>query len=190
MTTPLLHQESCDELLHMVLPSSEKHKNYMSNNPEVMVPTKPRILQDLPTRSTVKHGKMLGVKLKGLWKLIARHNRSECPQHQYLQMYFCKIIYFAHLSDLVSSVLLALLGCWSVSNNVPHQSLGIVEKLNQEARVLVPETWVSVNCSVSGHQCLYQVLSTHSESNINSLYRNSTHITHQQYVKLLPKLKM
>ena len=101
-------------------------------------------------------------------------------QHQYLQMYFCKIIYFAHLSDLVFSVLLALLGCWSVSNNVPHQSLGMVEKLNWEAGVLVPETWVSVNWSVSGHQCLYRVLSIHSESNINSLYRNSTHTAHQQ----------
>ena len=101
-------------------------------------------------------------------------------QHQYLQIHFCKIIYFAHLSDLVFSVLLALLGCWSVSNNVPHQSLGMVEKLNQEARVLVPETWVSVNWSVSGHQCLYRVLSIHSESNINSLYRNSARVTHQQ----------
>jgi len=101
-------------------------------------------------------------------------------QHQCLQMYFCKIIYSAHLSDLVSSVLLALLGYWSVSNNVPHQSLGMVEKLNREARVLVPETWVSVNWSVSGHQCLYRVLGIHSENNINSLYRNSTHVTHQQ----------
>jgi hypothetical protein len=66
MTTPLLHQESCDELLHIVLPSSEKYKNYMSNNPELLLQTKPGIFQDLPRRSSVKHEKMLGVRLKGL----------------------------------------------------------------------------------------------------------------------------
>jgi len=67
MTTPLLHQESCFELLHMVLPSSEIHYNYTSHNPEVMVQTKPGILQDyLLRRSRVKHGKMLGVQVTGL----------------------------------------------------------------------------------------------------------------------------
>jgi len=50
----------------MVLPPSEKHKNYMSHNPEVMEQSKPGILQDLLRRSRVKYGKMLGVQLKGL----------------------------------------------------------------------------------------------------------------------------
>ena len=146
-----------------------------------LVQTKPGIFQDLPRRSRVKHGNMLGVQLKGLWKLRARCNRSDSQ----MAMATPVLKNFAHLSDLVSSVLLALLGCWSVSNNVPHQSLGMVEKPNREARVLVPETWVSVNWSVSGHQCRYRVLSIHSESNINSLYRTSAqlikaHVTHQQ----------
>jgi hypothetical protein len=41
-----------------------------------MVKTKPGIKQDLPRRR-VKHGKMLGVQLKELWKLRARHIRGD-----------------------------------------------------------------------------------------------------------------
>jgi hypothetical protein len=52
MTTLLQHQESCDELLYTLLPSSEKRKNYMSHNPKMVLQTKPGIFQDLLRRKS------------------------------------------------------------------------------------------------------------------------------------------